>query len=114
LQVPILVLVGQFFGLPLMAVTIVALLLVFGEIPVSDWLIGRHVSSAWQSRIFAVNYLFSLGVSVFAVPLISYLYNRTGDFQMLFLILAFCAALVLAAGILLPGRRPAAAVQPAE
>jgi multisubunit Na+/H+ antiporter MnhB subunit len=97
-----------------MAVTIVALLLVFGEIPVSDWLIGRHVSSAWQSRVFAVNYLFSLGVSALAVPLISYLYNRTGDFQMLFWILGLSAALVLATAILLPGRRPAAAAQPAE
>jgi MFS family permease len=114
LQVPILVLVGQFFGLPLLAVTIIALLLVFGEIPVSDWLIGRHVSSAWQSRIFAVNYLFSLGVSALAVPLISYLYNDTGDFQTLFWILGLSAALVLATAILLPGRRPAAAAQPAE
>jgi MFS family permease len=114
LQVPILILVGQFFGVPLLAISIIALLLVFGEIPVSDWLIGRHVSSAWQSRIFAVNYLFSLGVSALAVPLISYLHNDTGDFQKLFWILGLSAALVLAVGILLPGRRPAAAAQPSE
>jgi MFS family permease len=114
LQMPILILVGQFFGLPLMAVTIVALLLVFGEIPVSDWLIGRHVSGAWQSRIYAVNYLFSLGVSALAVPLIAYLYNRTGDFQTLFWILGLSAALVLAAAIPLPARRSAPTPQPAE
>jgi len=48
------------------------------------------------------------------VPLISYLYNDTGDFQTLFWLLGLCAALVLAAAILLPGRRPAAAAQPAE
>jgi MFS family permease len=114
LQVPALALVGQILGLPLMGVTIVALLLVFGEIPVSDWLIGRHVSGAWQSRIFAVNYLFSLGVSMLAFPLIAALYQLTGNFEILFWVLAICAAAVLAAAIALPNGRPASVPAPAE
>jgi hypothetical protein len=61
-----------------------------------------------------VNYLFSLGVSALAVPLIAYLYNRTGDFQTLFWILGLSAALVLAAAIPLPARRSAPTPQPAE
>ena len=107
LQVPILALVGQIWGLPLMGVTIMALLLVFGEIPVTDWLIGRHIAGAWQSRIYAVNYLFALGVSVLTFPLISELYKFTGDFEILFWVLAACAAAVLAAAFALPGQRPA-------
>jgi MFS family permease len=114
LQVPALALVGQIWGLPLMGVTIVALLLVFGEIPVSDWLIGRHVASAWQSRVFAVNYLFSLGVSILIYPLIGALYAFSGDFAILFWVLAICAAAVLVAAIALPGGRPASAPMPAE
>lgn len=114
LQVPVLALVGQIWGLPLMGVTIVALLLVFGEIPVSDWLIGRHIAGAWQSRIYAVNYVFALGVSALTYPMISELYKVTGDFSVLFWILAVCAAAVLAAAFALPGQRPAAVPAAAE
>jgi len=114
LQVPILALVGQIWGLPLMGVTIVALLLVFGEIPVSDWLIGRHIAGAWQSRIYAVNYLFALGVSALTFPMISELYKISGDFTVLFWILAACAAAVLAAALALPGQRPASVPVAAE
>ncbi|HEY7690568.1 MAG TPA: MFS transporter [Dongiaceae bacterium] len=114
LQVPALALVGQIWGLPLMGVTIAALLLVFGEIPVTDWLIGRHIAGAWQSRIFAVNYLFSLGVSALTFPMIGILYDLSGDFRILFLSLAACAAAVLATALALPGRRPASVPAPAE
>jgi MFS family permease len=48
LQVPLLVLVGQAFGPAALPVAIAALLLVFGEIPVTDWLLGRYVAGPWN------------------------------------------------------------------
>jgi MFS family permease len=105
LQAPLLALVGQTFGPMLVPASIGALLLVFGEIPISDWLVGRYVAGRWQSRVYAVSYLGSLGVSVIAVPAIAFLYERTGDFAVMFLLLGACAAAVCAAAAWLPGAR---------
>jgi MFS family permease len=109
LQVPLLAILGQAFGPAVLPVAIAALLLVFGEIPVADWLLGRYVAGAWQSRTYAVSDLGGLGVSVVAVPGISFLYERTGGFGWMFALLALCAAAALGAAIWLPGGRSALA-----
>jgi MFS family permease len=111
LQVPLLALAGQVSGPGLMAVAIGMLLLVFGEIPIADWLVGRYVAGRWQSRILAVSYLGSLGVSALAVPGVSLLYERTGGFAVTFLLLALCAATVLVTAFWLPGRAAASAIE---
>jgi MFS family permease len=103
LQVPLLALAGQAIGPGLMAVSIGMLLLVFGEIPITDWLIGRYVAGRWQSRVLAISYLGSLGVSAIAVPGISLLYEHTGGFGWMFGLLALCAAAAFGAAICLPG-----------
>jgi MFS family permease len=102
LQVPLLALAGQIVGPGLMAVSIGMLLLVFGEIPITDWLIGRYVAGSWQSRVLAISYLGSLGVSAVAVPGVSLLYERTGGFGWTFAVLALCAAAALSAAACLP------------
>jgi MFS family permease len=109
LQMPLLAILGQAFGPAVLPVAIAALLLVFGEIPVADWLLGRYVAGAWQSRAYAVSDLGGLGVSVVAVPGISFLYERTGGFGWMFALLALCAAATLGAATWLPGGRPALA-----
>ncbi len=115
LQVPLLALLGQAFGPALLPVAIAALLLIFGEIPVTDWLIGRYVAGEWQSRVYAVSYVGALGVSVIAVPAIAFLHEFTGSFVLMFLLLGISAAAVCAAAAWLPaGRRPEAAHPAAE
>src|SRR5215470_15237422 len=111
LQVPLLAILGQAFGPAVLPVAIAALLLVFGEIPVADWLLGRSVAGAWQSRAYAVSDLGGLGVSVVAVPGISFLYERTGGFGWMFALLALCAAATLGAAVWLPGGRPMLALR---
>lgn len=111
LQVPVLALAGQVSGPGLMALSIAMLLLVFGEIPVTDWLIGRYVGGRWQSRVLAISYLGSLGVSAIAVPGVSFLYETTGGFGWMFLLLAMCAAAALAAALWLPAHSAALPVR---
>lgn len=111
LQVPLLALAGQVSGPGLMVLSIGMLLLVFGEIPVTDWLIGRYVGGRWQSRVLAISYLGSLGVSAIAVPGVSFLYETTGGFGWMFLLLAMCAAAALAAALWLPARSAALPAQ---
>jgi MFS family permease len=114
LQVPLLVLVGQAFGPAALPVAIGALLLVFGEIPVTDWLLGRYVAGPWQSRVYAVSDLGGLGVSVVAVPAIAFLHELSGGFALMFLLLAAASATACAAALWLPSGREAAVAHPLE
>jgi MFS family permease len=100
--------VGSASGLPIVFLALPLMIVVFGEIPVSDWLVARYVDAQWRSRIYAVSYLLSLGVSAAGVPLIAWIHGEGGGFMTLFWLLAACAAIVGVYALLLPGRRPTA------
>ena len=93
------------------ALALPVMLLVFGEIPITAWLLGRHLSERWWSRAYALQYLLSLGVAVGTVPLITGLYLETGDQTALFVVLAGCSVIILASTFLVPAAR--APCQPA-
>jgi hypothetical protein len=97
----------------MLAVAVPMMLLVFGEIPIASWLVGRYVAARWQSRVFALQYVLSLGVSAAVVPLISVLYERTGGFEALFLAMAAAAGVVGVAAFILPRTRPDIVASPA-
>ena len=102
LQAPLLYLAGQTFGPALMGVSLAMLLLIFGGIPTTDWLIGRYVSGPWQSRVLAVSYMGALGVSAAVLPVIAVLYEMTSGFGTVFALLAASAAVVWMAAVFLP------------
>ncbi len=79
--------------------------MMFGQIPITDVLVGRLAQGPWRSRIFATKYVVSFMVSATAVPLISVIHRDWG-FDTLFAVLAVCAAIVLAFVLLLPTRSP--------
>ena len=86
------------------ALALPVMLLVFGEIPITAWLLGRHLGERWWSRAYSVQYLLSLGVAAGTVPLITALYRQTGDQTALFVVLAACSATILASTFLVPAR----------
>jgi len=79
--------------------------MMFGQIPITDVLVGRLAQGPWRSRIFATKYVVSFLVSATAVPLIAVIHRDWG-FDTLFATLAVCAAAVLAFVLLLPGNSP--------
>ncbi len=109
LQVPMFLLlsglteVGMFLG------GLIAMSLVFGQIPILDTLIARHSSNEWRGRIYAVKYVLALGVAASAVPLVAFLHESRGGFEAVFWILGAFALVITAFGLALPGvARPAA------
>ena len=103
----------ELWGWGMLLIAVPMMLFVFGEIPIAAWLVGRYVAASWQSRVFALQYVLSLGVSAAVVPLIAVLYESTGGFEALFLTMAVAAVVVAAAALLLPRLRPAPASRPA-
>jgi MFS family permease len=98
---------GAAFAMPVM-------LLVFGEIPITAWLLGRHLGERWWSRAYAVQYLLSLGIAAATVPLIAALHRATGDQTALFLVLAACSATILLGTFLVPRRTSSASCESAR
>jgi MFS family permease len=97
-------------------VAVPLMLAVFGEIPVSAWLIGHYVVPSWRSRVYSIQYLLTLGVSSAVVPLIAVLHERTGSSTALLMVLAGAMAAVFAMAMMLPGgtRSPVATPEPAR
>ena len=103
----------ELWGWGMLLIAVPMMLLVFGEIPIAAWLVGRYVAARWQSRVFALQYVLSLGVSAAVVPLISVLYERTGGFEALFLTMGAAAVVVGVAAFVLPRARSEIVARPA-
>ena len=101
-------------GVPALIVAVGFMLVVFGQIPINDVLIGRVTKSAWRSRAFSIRYIVTFSVSASTLPLIAWVHGSWG-FGTLFVVLAVAAGAILAAVLLLPrrgafiGRAPAPA-----
>ncbi len=95
-------------GVAALVVSVAFMLVVFGQIPINDVLVGRATKSAWRSRAFALRYVVTFSTSAAAVPLIAWVHTR-GGFSTLFLVLSVAAAAIFFAVLLLPRSRHTAA-----
>ena len=88
-------------GVAALLVAVAFMFVVFGQIPINDVLVGRMARSEWRSRAYALRYVVTFSVMASAVPLIGWL-HANGGFSRLFAVLAFAAAMIFAATLLLP------------
>jgi MFS family permease len=108
-QVPVMVLAAGAHDASMVALSLLMLVLIFGEIPIHDTLVARYTVEAWRSRVYAVKYVFSFGVSALGVPLVATLHGTSGGFAWLFLMMAGFALIIGVAALSLPGARRLAA-----
>lgn len=105
LQVPLLLAAGSLQGYAMLATAVAMMFFVFGQIPINDAMIARYTSDEWRARAYGVRYVLSFAASAAAVPMIAGVYKATGDFTMLFNILAVLAACVFFAALAFPSPR---------
>ncbi|MEM9106849.1 MAG: MFS transporter, partial [Pseudomonadota bacterium] len=79
----------------------------FGQIPISDFLIGKMASGSNRAQVYAVRYVVSFTVLAISLPMIAYVYANWG-FDTLFYILASAALVILVTVSALPKRFPKA------
>ncbi|MAH84203.1 MAG: hypothetical protein CBB68_07640 [Rhodospirillaceae bacterium TMED8] len=91
-------------GLPALIVSIGFMLVVFGQIPINDVLIGRITKSEWRSRAYSIRYIISFFVMAVAVPAVSSLHGNWG-FHALFALMSVLASLIFCAVLFLPSAR---------
>lgn len=101
LQVLFFALMQNLVGVPALLVSLGFMLVVFGQIPINDVLVGRITRPEWRSRVYAFRYIVSFSVSASTLPLIGWIHLSWG-FSMLFIVLAVAAATTLTAVLMLP------------
>jgi len=104
-QIPLLAAAATLDGWPMLAVALLMMMAIFGQIPLNDAIVGRYVADEYRARVLSVRYVVSLGVASVAVPLIALLHRTEGGFRNVFLVLAALAAGMLAASLFFPTRR---------
>jgi MFS family permease len=97
-------------GIAALLVAFGFMLVVFGQIPINDVLVGRIAHSEWRSRVYAMRYIVTFSVMALSVPMIAWIYAGWG-FGTLFMVLAVAAAAIFVTVSLLPtaAARPVAA-----
>lgn len=101
-EVPLLILAASLAGLPLLAVASTATLLNTLGIPVENSLMAKYSPGKWRGTAFGAKYVLSIGVTALAVPLVAFIYDTTGDFYWLFIVLAVLAGIAAVAALWLP------------
>ena len=82
-------------------ISIAFMLVVFGQIPINDVLVGRVTKTEWRSRAYGLRYVIGFTVMASAVPMVAWIYARW-SFDALFIVLAAAGAGILIAVMMLP------------
>jgi MFS family permease len=82
-------------------IAIAFMLVVFGQIPINDVLVGRVTKTEWQSRAYGLRYVIGFTVMASAVPMVAWIYARW-SFDALFVVLAAAGGGILIAVMMLP------------
>ena len=101
----------QLTGVAALVVAVAFMLVVFGQIPINDVLVGRITKSEWRSRVYALRYIVTFSVMASTLPLIAGIHASWG-FSALFVVMAVAASGIFAAVLILP-RTGAVIGQPA-
>ena len=111
MQIPLLFAAATLDGWAMLAVALLMMMAIFGQIPLNDGIVAKYVADEYRARVLSVRYVISLGVASVAVPLIAVLHRTEGGFRNVFLVLALLACAVFVAGVFFPSRRQMAAAQ---
>lgn len=115
LQAPVLFFAAALTGWPLIGMSIAMVFINVAALPSENGLLARYTPGNWRATAYGAKFVLALGVSAAAIPLIGYVYDATGGFFWLFILLGTLAAIVFVAAFLLPNDRarvPARAVVP--
>lgn len=100
-------------GWPALIVAFAFMFGAFGQVPITDYLIGRMAKSELRAQVYGARYVLSFTVMSLTLPFVAWVHANWG-FDRLFQILAVCAGMILLAVTLLPRKLPDEAAAPAQ
>lgn len=93
------------FGWPALIVAFCFMFGAFGQVPITDYLIGRMAKSEMRAQVYGARYVLSFAVMSMSLPFLAWVHANWG-FDRLFQILAACAGAILISVTMLPRRMP--------
>ncbi|MDH5189098.1 MAG: MFS transporter [Rhodospirillaceae bacterium] len=113
-QIPIMLLAASAGGMGLLVVVMFMVAANQASLPAENSLVARYAPAQWRGLAFGMKFILAFGISGLAVLMEGAIFDATGDFFWLFIILASIATVGFATAFLLPSEKPKAILQPAE
>jgi len=107
-QAPLLAIAASLVESPLLLAVMAVMMLGAGARPSENGLLAAYSPGNWRATAFGAKFLLSIGIAPGAIWLVGSLYDRTGDFAVLFVALAAAALAGAVAVLMLPGEAPSA------
>jgi MFS transporter, FSR family, fosmidomycin resistance protein len=104
-QIPLMLTLAYVWELSLVMAMILVFCTVVISTPVENALLVRYTPGRWRATAFGAKFVLSLGLGSLGLPLVALVYDSTGDFFWLFVILSGLALIIAATGLLLPPDR---------
>ena len=101
-QVVFVFLAASFSDLALLFFMVIAMSLVFGQIPITDAVMTRYVPDSWRGRILSIKFLLNLCIGASVLPLSSYMLQTGHQMSDLFSVMSMIACLIFLSGFILP------------
>ncbi len=114
LQAPCFFFAGWAVGWPLLGFAAGIMFALFGQVTINDAMIARYTSDSWRARAFAIRYVMSFSASALAVPLITLLHGRSGNFHSVYMVLAALGGVIFLSSLAFPHRPDEIAPAPAQ
>jgi len=106
-QIPFLVLASQLGGAVLLVVVLIMVSGNQASLPIENTLVARYAPANWRALAFGLKFILAFGVSGLGVLLEGKIYDLTGGFHWLFVILACLATVAFLTAWLLPSEQKA-------
>lgn len=117
-QIPVMVVAANLGGAALLVIVMVMVSANQASLPAENSLVAKYAPAQWRALAFGLKFILAFGVSGLAVLMEGAIYDLTGGFYWLFVVLASVATVGFAVAFLLPrepsAQLPKAAMQPGE
>jgi len=119
LQAPFLLLAAYLESWPLLIATIIMVFIGTLGGPAENKMLAYYTPGRWQGTGYGAKFVLALGVSASSIPLIAWMYEATGGFYWLFILMSALATIAMIGAAMLPNGEaqavaPQARAAPAE
>ena len=108
LQIPILFTIVSLSDVPLLVAVLLVLSFMLAFSAAENMLVAQYTPFRWRAVAYGAKFILALGVGGLTVLLAGWLFDRNGDFGVLFALFGGAAILAATAAFVLPGARPRA------
>ena len=86
---------------------LVAMVFVFGQIPITDTIISRYVPDEWRNKVLSIKFLLNLSIGASVLPICGVILQAGNTMDKLFFVMSLIAIIVAISALLLPNQTDA-------